>query len=347
MQRIAAMTTQAMATSKTGLNLIKRFEGFRTQASRLPDGRFVVGYGHVRSTPTTGVFSEADASAALSDDLAGIEKLVRETALAPVSQNQFDALVSFAFSVGADAFKRSDVLRYLNAGEPIAAACAMDAWRKSSALGDVQVIDQLVRRRAAEKALFLDDDVLAQAPSVFLKPQIDHAQALLSAAPIAPTPDVDAPSLVRAIDLDAADEEAQRLAAILESEPATAKALARSTAGDIGDVGDVLELTQVLDPDAPPVPANDIGAAPHARAVAALPGRPDRAFSAFITIAVLGVALIGIGAWALFTQGEAGQPWFLVFGSGGVVVAAIAGYYLAKARLEGGAEAATPAPAAA
>lgn len=341
------MATQAMAISRTGLNLVKRFEGFRTHGAKLPDGRFVIGYGHVRGALGDGLMTEAEANRILTEDLAAIEGMINALALTPLSQNQFDALTSFAFSIGADAFKRSDVLRYLNAGEPIAAACAMDAWRKSAALGEAQVIDQLVRRRAAEKALFLDDETLAQAPSVFLKPQIDHAQALLSAAAIAPTPDVTAPPSVTQ-DSVALDDEAERLSAILELEPASAAMLARSAARqDYADVGDVLELTHALDRDTPPTPANDIGEPP-TTAPAPVFGHgldsPQGALSAFLLIAMVGLVLIGIGGWALFTQGEAGQTWFLIFGSGGVVVTAIAGYYFAKARLENGGAADAPAP---
>ena len=61
------------------------------------------------------------AEAALRADIAPVEATLGDLLLAPVSQPQFDALVSFAFSIGVDAFARSDVLRRFNAGEPIAA----------------------------------------------------------------------------------------------------------------------------------------------------------------------------------------------------------------------------------
>ena len=65
--------------------------------------------------------------------------------------------MSFAFSVGAEAFGKSQVLRRVNAGDYVSAACAMDAWRKSDVGGELVIVDALVRRRAAEKALFLKD----------------------------------------------------------------------------------------------------------------------------------------------------------------------------------------------
>ncbi len=75
---------------------------------------------------------------------------------APVMQNQFDALVSLAFNISPGQFRDSDILRNLNGGDFLAAANAFDVWRKARIHGRVMVVDALVRRRAAEKALFLE-----------------------------------------------------------------------------------------------------------------------------------------------------------------------------------------------
>jgi lysozyme len=69
-------------------------------------------------------------------------------------QNEFDALVSFVFNIGAEAFRTSRVLVHLNAGEKLAAAEAMAAWRKAKIGGQSVVVDGLVRRRSAEKDSF-------------------------------------------------------------------------------------------------------------------------------------------------------------------------------------------------
>jgi lysozyme len=75
------------------------------------------------------------------------------------------------------------VLRYLNQGQPIAAALAMHAWRRARVNGRVLVIDALVRRRAAEAALFLEPlGPRPAAPSSVLSPEIDYTAALLSHA---------------------------------------------------------------------------------------------------------------------------------------------------------------------
>jgi lysozyme len=94
---------------------------------------------------------------------------------APLTQHQFDALACFAFNLGTDQFGRSGVLKRLNEGSPILAACAMELWRKAEVGGERIVVDALVRRRAAEKALFLtpDDEAWLPAPSHVLKPLVD------------------------------------------------------------------------------------------------------------------------------------------------------------------------------
>jgi GH24 family phage-related lysozyme (muramidase) len=204
--------------STEGLSLLKRLEGFRAAPLTLADGRCVVGYGHVQAMAPNAPVTEAEAEAWLRADLAPLEAMLAERLLAPVSQPQFDALASFAFSIGIGSFVKSDVLRRFNAGEPIAAACAMDAWRKSRVGGEPAVLDALVRRRAAEKAVFLDLNVLVPAPSAFVSPEIDHAASILgqptrvSALPTAATP-------------AGPDDTVLKIASILAADPNTAHAL--------------------------------------------------------------------------------------------------------------------------
>lgn len=165
--------------SPMGRAQIETHEGFRAEAVQLADGRFVAGFGHVTLTAPAKPLTRAEATALLAQDLEPVERAVNALVKIPLQQGPFDALVSFAFSVGVEAFGRSDVLRRVNAREFAAAACAMDAWRKSAVAGEPEVFEVLVRRRAAEKALLLCEHV--GAPSVWLKPQIDHAAAILGA----------------------------------------------------------------------------------------------------------------------------------------------------------------------
>lgn len=161
--------------SRAAIELIKRFEGYRRNAAQLPDGRWTIGYGHTLTAREGAEVSEADAEALLVYDLIAVQHAVNESVYAPLTQNQFDALCSFAFNVGLDNFRRSQVLKRLNAGAHVQAACAMELWRKTDFEGERIVLDALVRRRASEKALFLspDDGNWTPAPSPLLRPVID------------------------------------------------------------------------------------------------------------------------------------------------------------------------------
>lgn len=162
--------------SRNAIELIKRFEGYRRKAAQLPDGRWTIGYGHTLTAREGAEVSEPDAEALLLYDLIAIAHALNETVYAPLGRNQFDALCSFAFNIGLEAFQSSQVLKHLNSGEALQAACAMGLWRKAAFEGDVIVIDALVRRRAAEEALFLapDGGAWVPAPSAVLRPLLDE-----------------------------------------------------------------------------------------------------------------------------------------------------------------------------
>jgi lysozyme len=163
--------------SRAAIELIKRFEGYRRKAARLPDGRWTIGYGHTLSAREGAQVSEADAEALLLFDLIGVAHVVRDLVYADLTQNQFDALCAFAFSIGVDAFRRSDVLKRVNEGALIQASFALELWRKAEFEGERIVVDAMVRRRAAEKLLFLTptNDAWRPVPSAVLRPQLDEA----------------------------------------------------------------------------------------------------------------------------------------------------------------------------
>lgn len=146
-----------MRTSQAGLDLIKAFEGFRARSELLPNGRWMVGYGHVRRAKKGVRVNKTEAEAILREyDLPPVERFVMRCVLAPMTQNEFDALVSLAFNIGPKPFSASDVVAGMNAGNRLEAAAAFDLWRRAKIGGRVQIVDALVRRRAAEKALFLN-----------------------------------------------------------------------------------------------------------------------------------------------------------------------------------------------
>jgi len=127
------------------------------------------------------VLSKEQAEDLLKDDLAPFIDMINENVHAPLSQSQFDALVSFAYNIGPKAFLKSDTLRALNNGRPLDAANGFDIWRKSEIDGKIYVVDALMRRRTAEKALFLRPEGRPiSAPGVDLPPIEDETIALLS-----------------------------------------------------------------------------------------------------------------------------------------------------------------------
>ena len=141
--------------SAFGLRLIKAYEGFRSVETTLVSGQHIIGYGHRYSLDEEPVVTKKKAEELLKADLEPYEELVNSNVYAPLTQSQFDALVSLAFNIGPQAFLSSHVLNSLNNGRPLDAAAGFDEWRKSRINDQVYVVDALVRRRTAEKALFL------------------------------------------------------------------------------------------------------------------------------------------------------------------------------------------------
>lgn len=160
--------------SRAAIDLIKRFEGYRRKAARLADGRWTIGYGHTLTAREGAEVSEKDAEALLIYDLIGVAHAVNEWTYTPLTQNQFDALCAFAFNIGVENFRGSAVLRRINEGDLLQAALAMELWRRAEFEGERIIVDALVRRRSAEKLLFLTPtDGFIPVPSPVLRPNLD------------------------------------------------------------------------------------------------------------------------------------------------------------------------------
>lgn len=86
----------------------------------------------------------------LLDDLAWVSTTIAKSVTVSLNQNQYDALTSLIFNIGAAAFRGSTVLRKLNAGDYVSAADAFLMWKRSGNDPDI-----LLRRRQRERALFL------------------------------------------------------------------------------------------------------------------------------------------------------------------------------------------------
>lgn len=142
-----------MNISEAGLSLIKNFEGCVLIAYVDAVGVWTVGYGHTGPNVHRGLkITQSQADEILEQDVNRFELGVLNNVKVSLNQNEFDALVSFTFNVGINAFKGSTLLRLLNDGaDRSIVAAEFLRWNK----GDGKVLEGLTRRRQAEKALFL------------------------------------------------------------------------------------------------------------------------------------------------------------------------------------------------
>lgn len=145
-----------MELSQKGLDLIKSFEGLRLKAYKAvsTEKYYTIGYGHYGSdVKENAVITKERAEQLLKQDCGSFVKAVNQMVKVKLTQNQFDALVSFTYNCGAGALQRSDLLKYLNEGDYKKSAAELPRWNKS---GD-KVLAGLVKRRAKEMELFLSD----------------------------------------------------------------------------------------------------------------------------------------------------------------------------------------------
>lgn len=134
---------------QAGLALIRQYEGCRLAAYRCAAGVWTIGYGHTAGVHSGMTITQAQADAYLQQDIAKFEGYVNNPTYVPITeqlnQNQFDALVSFAFNLGAGN------LRKLCKGRTAAQIVrTMPNYNKANG----RVLAGLKRRRAAEQALF-------------------------------------------------------------------------------------------------------------------------------------------------------------------------------------------------
>jgi len=150
--------------SKQGAALVQAFENClqpvsgitpkRFRAYRCPAGVLTIGWGHTndhgRRFDEGTVWTQADCDFAFAEDMAHFEAAVRRLVTVALKQEQFDALVSFAYNCGEGNLEKSTLLRKVNAGDFAAAALEFPRWNR----GGGRVLAGLVRRRASEALLF-------------------------------------------------------------------------------------------------------------------------------------------------------------------------------------------------
>lgn len=141
---------------------IANSESLRLKAYRCPAGVWTIGWGETDGVQPGDTCTKAEADRWLLEDLTGRAAAVRALCTVEPSENELGAMVSLAYNIGVDAFRRSTVLRQHNAGNRQAAARAFGLWNKARnpRTGQLEVLDGLTARRQREAALYLtpDDD---------------------------------------------------------------------------------------------------------------------------------------------------------------------------------------------
>lgn len=137
--------------NEAGLSIIMKFEGCKLKAYKCPAGVWTIGYGHTGADVHEGLLiSQAMAERLLLQDLEKFCKAVVDMVTVKISENQFSALVSLCFNIGAGALAKSTLMKKINARDFHAAAAQFDLWNKAGG----KVLEGLVKRREAERVLF-------------------------------------------------------------------------------------------------------------------------------------------------------------------------------------------------
>lgn len=145
---------------KAGYDLIKKYEGCKLVAYLCPARVWTIGYGHTGTDVTKGlIITQAKAEELLKQDVRQFEEDVNKLVRVDITQNMFNALVSFAYNVGSDidvddipeGLGDSSLLRYVNNGDFESAAAEFSKWNKARG----KVLKGLIDRREDERRMFL------------------------------------------------------------------------------------------------------------------------------------------------------------------------------------------------
>lgn len=163
-----------MKLSNKGISLIKSFEGCKLEAYKCSGGKWTIGWGTTGEIDGIQIkqgmkITQENADKLFLSKIKTYEDAVNKYATYnKLNQNMYDALVSFTYNCGTNAFKNSTLLKLLNKGEILKAADQFDLWINAGG----KPSNGLKRRRAAEKKLFLtqcEDKDLIEAVNILNK----------------------------------------------------------------------------------------------------------------------------------------------------------------------------------
>jgi lysozyme len=139
-----------MKTGSKGIELIKAFEGFKAEAYLCPANVWTIGYGTTSGVRRGQIVTIKEAEELLQKDLEKFERSVNSLVKVKLTQDQFDALISFVYNVGSGNFRGSTLLSLLNQGDYASVPFQMARWNRANG----RVLAGLTRRRKAEGDLF-------------------------------------------------------------------------------------------------------------------------------------------------------------------------------------------------
>ena len=139
-----------MKISKNGLDLIKHFEGCELEAYKCPAGVWTIGYGHIKTAVEGMTITQHQADEMLIEEMNEYEGYINNSVRVDLTQNQFDAMVSWVYNLGNGNLNTSTLLKVLNSGDYAGVPEQMLRWNKAGG----RVLEGLTRRRQAEADLF-------------------------------------------------------------------------------------------------------------------------------------------------------------------------------------------------
>ena len=142
-----------MTTSFTGRAIIRAYEGLHTEAYQDSVGIWTLGIGHTKDVKEGDTCTLEQADEWLCEDLEDAEHCVIDSVDVPMTQCQFDALVSFTYNLGCGSLKGSTLLKLLNAGDYLGASRQFLVWNKAGG----KVLAGLTKRRFDEMTLFMKE----------------------------------------------------------------------------------------------------------------------------------------------------------------------------------------------
>ena len=139
-----------MKISQEGIELIKKFEGCRTESYRCSANVPTIGYGHTAGVKDGDSCTQAEAESILAEDLVEFEDYVNDLVTVELTPSQFSAVVAFTFNLGPKNLSESTLLKLLNLEKYDEIPAQFKRWNRASG----KVLDGLIRRREAESLLF-------------------------------------------------------------------------------------------------------------------------------------------------------------------------------------------------